>query len=543
MDVQLFVNNIKADTDQATAIGVTFNGFDFSDAGRIHLTYSNNFTLPITNRNRAIFGVVDNMGVNSASVDSKLYGNFICKLYVDGALILSGKIYVSEVSGGRIGVYMLNNKDFTETMSGFSMYDATVLVVNKLNTDILSAYPSGATFANIIGYMSTGTEKAWLPYATGTLLKQYPYSKTDGDGVTCGNLYDDTDNADDKEQYNIDNETTITTEYITDSRVVGDYKAGHIYVNLYTVLSTVFDYFGFSVNIDADVLTDMQKQFIRMPDVVLYKNLITGYYSFRADNLYKCKIGGEAGAASAKLSFLDLFKMVCNEYCMVFDVDTHAVNLHSFADIKTITPKTYQNSAVEKRSFILEGLSQNNYVRYEKSGDGNEYAGAMQVVCSNLNISADKTDIVSIKRYICGYLEYLYEGTDYVSQQTLSLNTSDSSVNDSFVMIRKDESQTPFEVSVRRYLNGEKTETSVKLYKAVQSVVQNSGWWDLFAANCLNPESIEAEVFIKPYEILNFKAFNLAKFSTIQGLWYITSITGWNPKLNGTVKVTAVRIR
>lgn len=545
MKLQLIVNNKIVDTDNNTAIGITYNGFDFSDSGKIHLTYSNSFTIPLTNKNRSVFGIVDNMGVNSNSVDSKLYDNFVCSLFVNGTKILNGKIYVNKVSDGRIEVFILNNKDFTETMQDFSMFDVTELLVNEINSDLNTSYPSGATFNNIIAWLASGSNDVWIPYTTGTLLKQYPYAKTDNDGgVTCGNLYEDTDNSNDKEQYNIDNETTITTEFVTDSKIVGDYKTGHIYINLYRILITVFNRFGFDIEFDNDIETDITKQFIRMPDVVLYKNLITGYYNFRADSIYKCKIGGEAGSVSKKLSFLDLFKMICNEYCLVFDITNNVVSFHSFNDIKNIVPGTYFNSVVNKRAFLIEGINKTNWIKYEKTGDGNEYAGALQIICSNKNVSNSDNELVSIKRFICGYLVYMYEGTNYINTETFSLNTSDTSVNESFVMVQKDNTQTPFDVKIRRYLNGIKTETTVKLYKAVQTVVNNSGWWDLFKNNCLYPEEIELEAYIKPFELLNFRSFNLATFKTMPGVWYISNINGWNPLLdNGTVKVTAIRIR
>lgn len=544
MNIQLYINGKIADLDDDTAIGMQYNGFQFSDAGNIHLTYSNTFTLPITKVNRSIFGIVDDMGVNSAVVSSKFYDNLPFSMYIDGAKVISGKIYVSEITD-RISVYIINMKDFTEMMGKYTMFDVTQIIVTEINKDLITEYPSGASFDDVIGYCATGEEDIWLPYATGTLLKQFPYAKIDNDGgISLGNLYDDTDNADDKEQYNIDNETTITTEFITDSRVVGDYKAGHFYVNMYKIVSTVFNLFGYVLDIDADILTEMQKQYIRMQDIVLYKNLITGYYSFRADDLYKYSISSEGSASSKNITFLDLFKVICQEFCLVFDIDGDTIYFHSLNDIKTITPKVYDNGDIVKRSFMIEGLSQDNKIKYQSTGDGNEYAGSRSIECSNSNIASDSTDIITIKRFIAGYLVYIYEDSDLVHTDTYSLNTSDVNINNMFVIVQKEATQTPFNVNVRRYLNGQLTSTDVKLYRAVQPVVGNSSWWDMFAYNCQYPEVINVEAYIKSYDLIHFSSFNYVRFSTLAGTWYIQSISGWNPRLtNNSVTVSAIRIR
>lgn len=544
--IQIYVNGSPIDIDESTAVGITFNGFDFQNAGNIHLSYSNQFTLPLTKANRRAFGFVDSMSVNSATIDTKLYSSFLCRMYVNGVFILDGKIYVDEISDDRISVYMLSNKDFTDTMKDLNMFDVTKKVVNKLNAEIQSSFPNGANFADIVDYMSTADENVWIPYTVGTLFKQYPYAKTDGEGKTVGNLYEDTDNDSDKEQYNIDNETKITTEFITNSVIVGNYKSGHIYVKLRYVLETAFSLFGFTPVFDSSILESLNKQFIRMQDIILQKNVIDGSFRFAADNSFLYKIGGSSGASSESLSFLDLFKTVCLEWCLTFDIDnTKTIHFHTMNDIKDSTVKTYPSGEVKSRSFKYDGLKKLNWIRYDKSGDGNAYAGGLQFPCYNDNIEGGSSDLVNIKRMICGYLAYMYEGTSFVNIQTYSLNTSnDSDVNSSFVIVQKEEGQTPFDVTVQRVVNGQTTIFPTKLYRALQSVAGNSGFWDFFSKNCEYPETITIDVYIKPFELLNFSSFQLARFTGVAGLWYVQKISGWNPRqTSGTVTVSAVRVR
>lgn len=550
-DVQIIIDGKLLEIDDDTAIGISFSGFNFAEPGRIHLSYSNSFTVPLTSVNRSIFSFYDDMNTNSIVVNSGMYSSKPFRMFIDGAFVFSGKIYVESYGDDRITVHIISGRDFFDTMKDINMFDVTSICAGKLNEAIDTAYPSGASFSNIVDYMASSDNDVWMPYAVGLLNRTYPYAKADEDSgvIKCANRYDDTDNDNGKYRWDIDNESIITTEFITDSDVVGDYKSGHLFVNLYSLFQWTFSNYGYGVTFSQSVQNSIQRQFVRMQDLVLYKDLVNSAFSFRADNLYHYKIGEDkVTASSTKVPFIELIKVVVSEYCLVVDIDAqNNIHFNTFNEIKSIEPKIYESSRIINRSTKIDGIPQLGWITYSGLGDSTTTTGGVRIVCNNTNIDKGGEDnsILTIGRYLPGYFEYKYTDSEDVQKSTFALNLSDNSINEKIVIISKSDDQTPYRIRVDRIYKGNSETTKyANLKRGYLSTVSNNGYWDLFRVNCEYPEVITIECRIDDFELINFSAYNFARFSNIPGTWYIQSIDGYNPRLvNSLVNVTAIRIR
>lgn len=546
-NVQVYINSILIDIDEDTAMGVNFEGFSTESLGKIYLSHTNTFSIPLTNHNRTALGFVDNMNMNTNVVQGSWYSDMVFKMYTDGLLVFTGTVYIDEIRDGRIELFIIRDKDLMDTFKQYTMWDVTQAIIPVINSGLDTQFSEGATWDNIVGYMATGDNMVWLPYSVGTLSKQYPYDKYNSETQThsCGNKYEDTDNTDNKERYNLNSENVLTTEVITNNDVVGDYKTGCIYVRLYELLTTTFGNIGFDVSFDHNVYMVLSKQFIRMPDIITYMSLTTYKYSFRADDMYHHAIGDDREASSKKIPFLDLVKYICQEYCLLFGVDNNTVHFHSIQNIQSTTPQRIKIKDVSNRTVYIPSVPQESYITYEGLGDDTTLTGGKQIISRNKNIDKGSSDTVlfNINRFLPAYFAYLYDDGQ-VKINTHALNTTDAQCNEKFIIVQKLFTQTKYRVQVCRYFLGDKTYTYAYLYQAINRTVSEMGFWDEFESLCEYPDRITVTAMMNPFEINLFRPWNKVVFDSIPGEWLVESVSDYNPRLdNPEIEIIAIRLR
>ena len=74
-NVQIKINGQSVDIDDDTAIGITFAGFSTDNLGKITLSHTNTFSLPLTRRNEGIIAFYGNMNMNTKQVQGKWYAS------------------------------------------------------------------------------------------------------------------------------------------------------------------------------------------------------------------------------------------------------------------------------------------------------------------------------------------------------------------------------------------------------------------------------------------------------------------------------------
>lgn len=541
--LQIQVNGQICDADENTAVGITFTGFNFSELNKIHLAYTNTFSLPITVKNRKIFGFPDNYFINSNQANESFYNKYKMKMFIDGQFIFDGKLFVSSVSKDRIELYVINGKDFTDTLANVTLFDVASYFVEDLNADIAEQYPNGAHFNDIVNYLSTAENKAWIPYTIGELNKVYPYAKINDGVVSLANRYDE------DPSFNLEDERHMCTEFITNSSVVGDFKTGHIYVKVKDIFEKVFGEIGYSLVYSNSLDAAISQDWIRMIDIVLYENLLDNTFVFRADDIYKANYQDKEGAAfSKKVKFLDLFKTICTEYAILFDVNGDTIYFNTLNDIKSSPVSNIKISNLTNRKFSIDNINQKNVIGYTQINGSSEdltTAGGLYFECKNNNISEGSSEDVNfqIQRVLCGYFQYEYSSGGILSE-TKALDTSKQNINENIVIVRKDNDSIPYSVRVSRYYNGQETYASSNLYPVKQSTVLSNGFYDVFVDSVEYPEEIQLDAYIPNYVLSQWSSFNYVKFNTIPGYWHITSINQFNPRLESQlISLKAIRIR
>ena len=268
-DLQIVVNDEIIDIDGETAFGVSFKGFSFNEADKIHLSSSNDFSIPITKKNRIVFGFPDNMNLNSIAPNNLYYDKLNVKVFADGQFLFSGKCYVDSIEESRMNLYLVGGKNFFEELSKMTLKDITDICVTKLNQALDTAYPSGASYSNIISYASDGAYSVWLPYAVGTLNKQYPAVKIEDSVSELVNKYEE-----DPTLYNLEDAKNIVTEFIDSNVVIGNYKTGHFFVRIKDILDWTLSSLGFTTSYDNRLTTELSADYVRMTDIVTMEDLI-----------------------------------------------------------------------------------------------------------------------------------------------------------------------------------------------------------------------------------------------------------------------------
>lgn len=546
-NVQIYVNKLPIDIDDDTAIGLNLVGFQPSKLGDIAMSYTNTFSIPLTANNKRIFGVFNNTNLNNKNIQNQWYDKYTFELYIDGIKTFYGKLFVENYDSGRLNVYVVNNLEIMEKFNKISLYDVNEALIDDINDELTGIYTSGASWANIVDYLASGSNMCWIPYVVGSLNKQFPYDKLDANTNThsVGNLYDDTDNADNKERYNLNTENVLTTEFVTNDPVVGDYKTGCIYTKLSEVLEKGFQMADMSPVYDNDVNLMISQQYIRTPDLVTYMDLNSLKYFFDVNDTYNYTINGKDEAASKKLSFLSLVKYICREYCLVWNIVGDRIYFHSMNNISSANKVKFKNNTIISRRFYFEEIPQKSFIVYEGLADSTTLTGAKQINCYNKNIDdgGNNSVVMTINRYLPGYFVYLYDDGS-IMDNTYALDTTKTEMNDKFVIVQKIATSTPYNVKVQRYYLGNSVSQNANLYQAYNRTVSETGYWDKFSDLCEYPDIIDIEIRFDLYQAIKFTSYMLCEFETIPGDWIITNIDEFNPRLeNNLVKITAIRYR
>lgn len=122
MNIELYINNSIVDIDDDIDISLEK---DFQDTGELivnEVTYSFDVGLPVTDRNRVIFGFGDVFDVSN-----KFGKSYNSRLYVDGQLILDGKFILNEISDGHYNgnLYVPERQALKDVLGDLSLRDIT----------------------------------------------------------------------------------------------------------------------------------------------------------------------------------------------------------------------------------------------------------------------------------------------------------------------------------------------------------------------------------------------------------------------------------
>ena len=538
-NIILKIDDTIVDIDNDTAIGSTRSGFNFSSPNENKLSYTNSFSIPITNKNDKILGfgsIVNNYTLNNTG---DIYNFHNGEIYIDGILVLKGKCYVNNIQSNRININIVDARDIYDTFKNLdfitdsnSIVTVTSIIANELNTILTDANKN--SFTDVITYCVNGENEVWIPYASGTLFSEFPYEYIDENNISSLESKSD----DELENYN-----NMVTEYITGNNIVGNYKTGHFYVNAKFLLETIYASYNITLNIPDSLPND----YLRLPDLCLYYDAIDDNYRFVANNTYRRSVGNDGTDLMTK-NFLDFVKMYMQEYCIVCDIEytqgNYVHNWNTFASISATNKIDLHSTSKANNIEYKFDIPKKSWICYSGLGNDEDASTIGGRTIYTFNESAkdsdDNTVLFTIDRYLASYMMF-YDNDN--TQYTNLLATDNVDTCKEFILVQKG-CQSIFTTTIKRYNSmNSSVSVSVVLYNAVQSTVGTTNYYDKYQSIVYSPVVMNIEVKMNPYILNSIKQYSIVSFDTVPGNWYITEINNYNPRTDSTINVKAVLVR
>lgn len=148
----LTINDIKADIDEETVIGINSQSYDITNPANKLVNTTNAFSIPATPLNCLLFGFSDSI----SSQDVEIYEEFRCSYRSEGIEIISGaKLYLDEIQYNsdkinRFNLIAVNKNNIWDDLKDFSYDDFIAEFFNW------ASLPPTGSFSSIISMLATG---------------------------------------------------------------------------------------------------------------------------------------------------------------------------------------------------------------------------------------------------------------------------------------------------------------------------------------------------------------------------------------------------
>lgn len=509
----LRINNLDIDIDEKTAIGITFQAYDFKYPGKRKVKLSNSFSIPLTANNKSIIG----WGNDVQTTDTTIYDSLSCDYWVNNEqLITNAVVRIDEITNSRIKMYVVNKDTFWDELQAYSWVDFQEEYEDWL-------IDQGEYF---LGFDGTPN------YFTGTLADFFA-NQYQGDRVLIpmylGNFY----------QYNpgsgyLETEDKIYMTYSADN-------GGHVC----TYIKSIFEFIEYKF--DVDFLTSSTdttiiwndtyapEVYIPLRDIAHVTNGTGGYawHVLRTNEYHPYEVYNYADKSLYDLvvSYFQLFNVVLDEE-VIGGVTT--ISIRRFDDIENDAEVVNFSDRIDlsKTSFKprLSEYNQNNYIKYSSvyPNATSEYEGAKLIVCNNKNLD-EKKDLFTIDAYYPDVLAASY------GQSIVNLSTEESF--ETF----------PFLIS-----NGTTT-NAITLYEGTSNIVsanlelaqiyEISGEYIFIEDIAAYPKTYTIQKWLRINDIVNLEFFKQYYVRALNGSFFINKISGFNPeKSNKPTKIELVRV-
>lgn len=518
----LKLNGQIAELDSKTAIGITFQAYDFKEPGKRKVKVSNSFSLPLTAVNQKIIGFANNV-----QSDSKLiYDIITCDYWLENEhVIIDAKVRIDEITLGddqnlgRIKLYVTEKDNIWDELKDFTYWDFLVEFADWLKNeegenivgyDFNPNYYSG-TYGLFIANQKDGSNLL-LPMLFSNFFKYEPGGEGTG-------FLEDEDNI-----------------YLSYTGGVG----GHVCV----YVKTIFRFLEYKYGVD--FLTDSTDANILWNDAIapnIYIHLRDCSIVSGGTNLWAWQLGWtknmppyESVYQSKDKSIYDLV----NSYLQLFNViiDEEIINgvnnisLYRFDDIEDKAPVIRFSDKIDlsKTKFKpkVADYKQINRIKYAAVyPDGADTEGAKELICKNKNLDVE-TDLFEIDSYYPDVVQASYN--DYI----VNLSTEESFETWTFLISDGNASQL-----IEVWAGSERSSKTLQLaaiygisdeYKFIEKIIEY-------------PKTYEIEKWLSVYDIIGLKFFAQYYIQELNGSFFINKIKGFNPtKSNKPSKIELIRV-
>ena len=508
----LRINGHDVDIDQQTAIGITFQAYDFKEPGKRKVSLSNSFSIPLTSNNQIIIG----FGNNVQSIDTTIYESLTCCYWIDNEQLINNAIVrIEEITQGRIKMFVVNKNSFWDELKAYTW------------VEFLTDYEDWLVLQGeyFVGYQ--GTPNYYMDTLAFFFANQLSGSRV-LIPMYLGNFFNYNPGAGYLETQN-----KIYMTYGGDS-------GGH----LCTYIKSIFEFIEYKFGVD--FLTSSTDTTIIWNDTyapnvyipireyihvsggggfawhTMYTNAYPPYetYSYADKGLY-----------DLVLSFFQLFNVILDE-SDIGGVTT--IKIRRFDDIETMAEVVNFSNNISLKNTIfkpkLYDYQKNNYIKYVEvyPGATSKYEGAKKIVCNNTNLDETK-DLFDIDAYYPDVLVASY------GQSLINLSTEESFKTFTFL------------ISVGT------TAQLIDLYEHTTNVTSQNlelaqlygitGEYNFIEDIAAYPKSYIIEKWLTINDIVNLEFFKQYYVRALNGSFFINKISGFNPeKSNTPTKIELVRV-
>lgn len=482
---RLYINEQIVDIDSGTAVGITLQGFDILDPGKLKTNISNDVSLPKTAKN------LNSIGLNSLNfwAENKVYESITIRYYIENELIVNGQCYIKEV-GDRIKLVLVTKPKVWDVLKSYYWIDFI-----KDYSDWLSINHS--TFPNIINDLQTNERIKIMLYE--------------------GHLFGTKDNA-----------SNITINF---AEGLAQRSGGYLFISI----KWVFNFLSYKLqfHFDHEVL-DGEDIWIPARSLAIgavYNNLgaQTAFeVKYRAENFKEIS---ENTKDKQNISIYNIIIAYCkaNNYSIVFT--NSSVLIRHFSGLKESSPydlTPFMSTKLPIFTPILNAYSKANYIYYEKY-----YAGAIEnensikLDCQNQNIPELTTLYTIDKTY---FPKVNFFGT-YLLMDLKNQDSFDNIVFAGFTV-------GTTVVNIRYSDNiGASHSQNFSIQQAKQPQPPN---FDAYQAMILKPKIYTAWFYLGIDFFRNFDPLRQYYVRHLYGSYYVNKVDGFNPKSKDPVKLELI---
>ena len=499
----LRINGKTLDIDESTAIGITFQAYDFTDPSKLKFSFSNNFTVPKTAKNLNILGYPG----NPQSTSQAIYDFLPCDYWSDNIqFIKNGRCYVTEV-GDRINLSITEKESVWDLMELCSWPSFVSEYTTWLNLPSASA-PFIGSFSDFIAPYVSSTSGILLPAYVGNLAKYSP------DEITF-----------------IENSSNIYVKY-------NSFAGGHFAAyckSLFQFIESKFDvdFSASSVGLSYNLFDDpiASTMFIPLQNLNV-QSTGTGFY-FYFDNIstFAPEDLTEAQSDKTVLSFVKSFLQIFNA---LIDKKNDGYICRRFDDIINAPIVDFSGNMTGMPIFkpIIQNFKQNNYIKFGTKYEGApDLSGSKYIYCNNKNIEAGTTDesLFDIDAYIPG-------GFAIGGGVILDMSVPEAQNQFTFMV-----ASGIFSCTVHLVQDSVDLTTSKLLPLAV--VYSLAGEYNTIQNMVMYPCLFEIKKYLRMTDVFNLQFFAQYRIKELNGVFFLNQIKNYNPKkTTEPVKIELIKI-
>jgi hypothetical protein len=521
---ELYITNSattgKADIDEKTAIGITFQAVDFAEPGKRQAAFSNSFSIPYTAHNARLFSFAH----SPQSAEGFVYFPIRLNYWLDGEQVIKdAKVRIDKIDGERIFIRSFAKADVWDELATLTWGEFTTKFITWLQSE--RGYPTDTapftgTFQQFLTPYKDATEEIVLPFYYGNLYLYEPGGEGTGYLEKANEIwlkYNETNNG------------------------------GHFCVKVKAVFEWIEEEYGVSfLTGGGEVPYNLWDDPIASEMIVPLRNLhvgfidngtsVTGYYfsdkpangkfAPHDDTLDK----GDKSVREMVNSFFNHFNVIVDEL-RIDNVDVFA--LRRFDDLVNMDPIPFGSLAAGKKVFkpSIDGYAQRNEIIFSDIFEGGDPSFGKRVLRSNNKNLDAKQELFTIDAYRNNYIN---------SNGDLAPNLSpeDSFKTFSFFILDGNVSQP---VAVKASSTTQTVTAEMNLPKAVMYSL--NGEYQLLESMIIYPVVWEVEKWLTMNDIRVLQFFRQYYVKELNGSFWINKISGFNPdKSNAPTKLELIKV-